>query len=346
MKKMVILLSLALLLGPTLAQAVNRFPERFTGVNYGPFHKDGQAPGKPIPPEQIRDDLKLMANAKFTYIRTYAVDDGIDQIVPLAHQYYPHLKICVGVHESSEEHDNPNNPHSTQAQLIKAVSLANQYPNVVGIVVGNECLKGDPQAGSQWVSAQTLLKDLAYVRQHLIPGRKNKVVLTSCLTFAAAHGDTADDGGNIRDQLKANCSNIDIWMINIYPWYKPGGIDCTGAALRENLDWNYNEFTGIYGDTGRPIMIGEIGWPTAGSPNGISIPSIANQKTHTTVVCKWLTDHKWNGFLFEMFDEPWKSNEGDIGPHWGLHDKNGQPKWVGIPWAPACMSHLLQLLWD
>jgi exo-beta-1,3-glucanase (GH17 family) len=346
MKKMVFLFGLALLLCPTLAQALNAFSERFTGVNYGPFHKDGQAPGNPIPPEQIRDDLKIMAEAKFTYIKTYAVDDGIDQIVYLAQQHYPHLKICIGVHESSVDHDNPNNPHSTLAQLNKAVALANQYPNVAGIVVGNECLKGDPQAGNQWVAAQTLLNDLAYVRQNLNPSQKSKVVLTSDLTFAAAHGDTSDDGGNIRDQLKANCNNIDIWMINIYPWYKPGGIDCTESALRENLDWNFNEFTGIYGATGRPIMIGETGWPTAGSPNGKSIPSIDNQRTYTKVVCKWLTDRKWRGFLFEMFDEPWKINEGDNGPHWGLYNKNGQAKWPGSPWAPGGMSPGSHLLLD
>jgi exo-beta-1,3-glucanase (GH17 family) len=35
-------------------------------------------------------------------------------------------------------------------------------------------------------------------------------------------------------------------------------------------------------------------------------------------------------YWFEMFDEPWKTQEGPQGPHWGLYTSgsNPQPKFV------------------
>jgi exo-beta-1,3-glucanase (GH17 family) len=286
--------------------------------------------------DAIKAALTIISNTGLKYIRTY----GLDKVVTIAQQFFPHLKICIGVYESSVDHDNPDNPHSTRAQLIRAVSLANTHANVAAVIVGNECLKDDAQAADHWVSAQTLLTDLAYVRDQLSPARRDQVVLTTGLTFAAAHGDTSDNGGIIRDQLKATPDNIDVWLINIYPFYKPGGIVCTKSAIENNLNWNSAEFNAIYSSTGRPVMIGEIGWPSAGSNYGLSVPGVENQKNHTRIAYQWLKDHQWSGFIFEMFDQPWKIAEGDIGSHWGLYDKDGQEKWNGFPWQ----HHLLPVL--
>ncbi|WLE98806.1 MAG: glycosyl hydrolase family 17 protein [Candidatus Electrothrix communis] len=332
MKKIIIAIFLSLLWSPKPSQAVNVFTDFFVGINYGPFHNAGQTPGTPVSEEQIKTDLQIINKAGFKYIRTYGLNSGLDKIITVANQYFPHLKICIGVYESSADHDNTANPSSTKSQLIQAVSLANTYDNVVCIVVGNECLQGDPQAGAHWVLAQTVLDDLAYVRNNLDAARKEQIVLSTALTYAAAHGDTSDAGGNIRDQLKANYSNIDVWMINIYPFFKPGGIESSEAAINENLDWNYQEFNNIYASTGRPIIISETGWPSAGSSYGLSIPNLENQRAFTQISYQWFVAKQWSGFLFEMFDEPWKTAEGDTGPHWGLYDKDGQTK---LSWQPA-----------
>ncbi|MCI5123730.1 MAG: hypothetical protein D3925_04455, partial [Candidatus Electrothrix sp. AR5] len=172
MKKVIIAIFLSLLWSPKPSQAVNVFTDFFVGINYGPFHNDGQAPGTPVSEEQIKADLQIINKAGFKYIRTYGLDSGLDKIVTVANQYFPHLKICIGVYESSADHDDSANPSSTKAQLIQAVSLANTYGNVACIVVGNECLQGDPQAGEHWVLVQTVLDDLAYVRNNLDAARK------------------------------------------------------------------------------------------------------------------------------------------------------------------------------
>ncbi|MCX5890865.1 MAG: hypothetical protein NTY36_15670 [Deltaproteobacteria bacterium] len=323
MKKVITLLFLALVSLPANSLA-SGFAEQFNGINYSPYHlKDKvtnqwQQPGNTIPPDQIKTDLGLIAEGNFKYVRTFTVADGMDQVPVIAKTYYPNLKICLGVHEDGCKHD------ETQSQLDLAVAAANSNDNVAAIIVGDECLTGDARAeapGHCPVSVATLGDDLKYVRERVKPA----VIVTTDLSFGAAHD-------NHLAELKA-CPYIDVWMINSYPFYQPDGTLCDEQAIRDNLDWNYNEFNGpdYYGSTGKQILLGEHGWPTAGGDYGISHPSIKNQALYFHITDNWLREKKWSAFYFEFFDEPWKSldNEpGGIGPYWGLSYSNGARKWA------------------
>lgn len=350
MNRTIYLLLIGILTLPGLSLA-GTVTEQFHGVSYGPFHKEGQSPDlyTYIPSAQIRADLGMISRANFIHIRTFALDNNLDQVPNIAEKYYPKLKLWLGIYESSVNHNDSNNTHATRWQLNRAVELANSYDNVVGIIVGDECLYGDARAGDHWISAALLLEDLAYVDESLVTlGIRNRVVLTANLSWGAAHGDQSDLNGNIRQQLLANHNNIDVWMINIYPYYAGGyplGITCNETEIRNNLDWNKTEFTGLYGSTGKPIVIGEHGWPTAGDDYGRSHPSIDNQRLYFRVTSKWLRECNWSALFFEFFDEPWKANSqepGDIGPHWGLCYSSGVRKWF-LAGFPASVLELLLL---
>ena len=314
MKKIAIYLILAIFFCPGICPA-GGFSEHFIGINYGAYHYDGQHPGTPISPAQIKEDLGKIANANFKYVRTFTVADGLDQVPLIAKTYYPNLRICLGVHENGCNHD------ETKGQLDLAIAVANSNNNVVAIVVGDECLPGDARAEDCPVSVATLCGDLKYVRARV----KSTVIATTNLTWGAAHD-------NHVAELKA-CSYIDVWMINIYPFYNspgaptPDGIPCEEKPIRDNLDWNYKEFNRIYGDTGKQILVGEHGWPSAGGNFGISHPGAPCEQSYVHWTSRWFADNHWSCFYFEMFDEPWKLGEpGEIGPHWGLFDKDGKPK--------------------
>ncbi|RJR41093.1 MAG: hypothetical protein C4567_09920 [Deltaproteobacteria bacterium] len=332
MKRWVALLLIVILSLP-IKTVAGTITEQFHGIGYGPFHQDEQDPNKytPIPSSQIREDLRIICSTNFIHVRMFGLDNGLDQVPDIAKTVCPRLKIWLGVNESSVNHDDPNDTHATRWQLDRAISLANTYENVAGIILGDECLKGDARAGDNWITVKQLLADLAYVSQGLLPAIRNRVVLTTDLSWAAAHGNTSDSNGNILQQLLADHQNIDVWMINIYPFYKPGGITaCDKNAIYENLNWNYNEFNGIYGSTGKPIVIGEHGWPTDGGDYGISHPSFSNQECYFRFSSSWIREKNWSAFYFEMFDEPWKAKSqepGGIGPHWGLCYSSGIPKW-------------------
>ena len=102
----------------TAATALGLEPA-FIGVNYGPFHRAGQSPDLTthLPAEQIVADLGAISAAGFRYVRTFGLDNGLNQIVPLGHGRFPHLKFFLGVYVCALNHDDTANSHSTLTRL-------------------------------------------------------------------------------------------------------------------------------------------------------------------------------------------------------------------------------------
>jgi exo-beta-1,3-glucanase (GH17 family) len=272
----------------------------FAGINYGPFHESGEQPGTPIPESQFKSDLGILSQ-KFTYIKTYGDDhaSNLNLVVPIAAKYFPQFKIYQGVFENAF-YNSVANP----IYLNTAISLANQYPNTVAaIVVGNECLNTDSNPNP--ISVDQLIADLQYVRKNLT---QKGVQVTTELGYAAAQ----QYGGQLE-------SSVDSMMINIYPFYAPVSIN---NAI-SNLIGAYNMFQNQF--TGKQVIIGETGWPSGGNPNGSAIPSVTNEATYTEQIISSL-NQLGSTFVFSAFDEPWLISQNSWGPHWGLWDSNGNPK--------------------
>jgi glucan 1,3-beta-glucosidase len=313
----------ALLLWPASGRAEGPLTPPFIGVNYGPFHQDGQHPGAgaELPEGQIREDLQTIAAAGFRWIRTYGVDLGLNRIVPVAHRLFPDFRIFLGVYVCGLNHDEAGNPRSTRAQLDEAVRLANGYPNVAGIVVGNECLAGEPEACPQPASVEQLIADLTYVQKGLTPEARKAVRVTSALSMVAAVQNHAAQGRRVAE-------HCDIVLVNVHPFFAPATAE---EAVDSNLDGSYRRLIQLYSQTGKPIVIGETGWPSAGPPNGPAVPGLENQARFIRDLFRYARSRAVSVFVFEMFDEPWKKEAGGVGPHWGLFDKHGRPKF-GLPW--------------
>jgi exo-beta-1,3-glucanase (GH17 family) len=298
------------------------FVEETVGVNYGPYHYDGQSPDDTVcvPDEQIISDLGKISRANFTFLRIYGLDNCLNNIVPLAKTHQPQLKIFIGVYVSGVDHDNSSNPHRTRWQLNEAIRLANNYDNVAGVVVGNECLAGDGGGQSNPVSVDQLIADLDYVAGSLLPERRPAVRVTTAMAWGAAVGNYAGIGSRIKD-------HCDIIMVNVFPFW-------AGAPTLEqacsNFNWACGEVATSYRSTGKPIAVGETGWPSQGScvtgPLGTACPGLEREKAYMECAVNYTRQLGMTVFLFEMFDEPWKIGEGTFGPHWGLYDKNGNPK--------------------
>lgn len=275
----------------------------FIGIDYGPFHVQGQQPSTPVPIAQLTSDLATLS-AKFGYIKTYGVDSesNLDKIVPIAATSYPNLRIYQGVFE-----DTSYNSGANKTYLDKAISLANQYPNTVAaIVVGNECLKTDSNPNP--IRVEQLQQDLQYVRSRLNKGSKVKV--TTGLGYAAAYA--------YGQQLLPYVDSI---MVNIYPFYAPVSIDQAMGNLRSA----YQGFKAKF--PGKPVLIGETGWPSDGGANGAAVPSLANEQAYTKGVYRNAAQ-LGSTFLFSAFDEPWLSVQNSWGPHWGLWNSDGTPKFT------------------
>jgi exo-beta-1,3-glucanase (GH17 family) len=205
--------------------------------------------------------------------------------------------------------------------MEEAIRLANRYRNVAGIVVGNECLPGEPEACPQPPSVEQLIGDLDHVKKGLSPEARNSVRVTSALSMVAAVREHAGQGRRVAE-------HCDVLMVNIHPFFAPAAVD---QAVHPNLDESYRRLTQLYAPTGKPIIIGETGWPSAGAPNGPAVPGLENHSRFTRDLFQFARSNAVTVFLFEMFDEPWKKEMGGVGPHWGLFDAQGRAKFP-LPW--------------
>jgi exo-beta-1,3-glucanase (GH17 family) len=291
-----------LLTPPQLGRA-----EKLYCVSYTPF-RGAQTPLDPstvIPAAQIDDDLKHLAQVT-DCIRTYSVDFGLDQIAGIAAKHG--LKVMQGLWLSS-------NPVKSQYQIETAVALANKYPGTVrSVVVGNEVLlRGD-------MTAAELVNTIRSVKARV--------------TVPVTYADVWEFWLRNRDVANA----VDFVTIHILPYWEDFPVPAQNAlahieAIRHQV---------VRAFPGKEVLIGEVGWPSAGRMREGALPSPANQ---ARVIEDVLTLSKREGFnvnIIEAFDQPWKrALEGTVGGHWGLFDAATRTaKFAG---AQAISNHPLWL---
>jgi glucan 1,3-beta-glucosidase len=260
--------------------------EKLYCISYAPF-RGSQTPLDPstrITAAQIEDDLTRLA--KITdCVRTYSTDYGLDQIAGIAARHG--LKVLQGLWLSS-------NPEKSREQVDTAIALANRYPDTIrAVVVGNEVLlRGEMSA-----------TDLA----NTIRGVKAKVPMP--VTYA----DVWEFWLRNRDVANA----ADFITIHILPYWEDFPISAAESAahvrsIRRQV---------VEAFPGKEVIIGEVGWPSAGRMRESALPSPANQARVIQDVLALAKRDNFRVNVIEAFDAPWKrALEGTVGGHWGLFD--------------------------
>lgn len=303
-----IFLSLAIilsLLGLEITSALAAVtPLRFRGICYSPF-RDGQAPGGVEPTKkQVTADLTLLA--KLTpNIRTFSCEGIQGQIPSLARA--KGLTVVVGIWLSGNEtHD--------LAEIQRGVLTAKKNTNVCAITVGSEVLlRGN----------LTLAKLIEYI--NLVKGQVKVPVGT-----AEVYGKWLENPGL--------ATAADFLMVNIYPYWE--GVSASNAAAFSMS--KYNAVAAASPD--KPVIIGEAGWPTSGETVGQAVPGEGQQAQYIREFVQLALDADIAFFLFEAFDEVWKTIETGLPAesHWGIFDSQRQLKlpMAGLIAAPPLMLDL------
>lgn len=277
--------------------------ERLQCVSYAPF-RDRQTPldfSTYIPAAQIEDDLKRLAELT-SCIRIYSVDVGLDQVPEIAERHG--LKVLLGIWVS-------NRRDRTQWQIKKGVELAKRFPETVqAVIVGNEVLlRGE-------VTAETLA---GYIRDV-------KALVPQPVTYA--------DVWEFWIRNAALSQDVDFITIHILPYWEDHPVPAARAA---------DHIISIHGQVaaafpGREIMIGEVGWPSAGRMREGALPSPANQALvmHDLLARTKAGNIRMN--VIEAFDQPWKRLlEGTVGGHWGLI--TDPPRRFKFAWGQPVSNH-------
>ena len=175
------------------------------------------------------------------------------------------------------------------------------------------------------MSIEQLIGDLDYVRQRLNGPARSRVRVTTAMSMVAAVKHYETQGRRVAE-------HCDVVMVNIYPFFDRVAVaDAVGTVFPGALQ----HVSRLYAHTGKRLVVGETGWPSAGPANGAAIPGGENQVHYLRGVSRYAKSNGVNVFLFEMFDEPWKSAFESVGPHWGLFDgtagRNSARRFPGHP---------------
>src|SRR5262249_37303739 len=206
-----------------------------------------------------------------------------------------------------------SHPAKNNYQIETAIALANKYPNTIrAVVVGNEVLlRGDMTATDL---ARTIRAVKARVR---VP-----VTYADVWEFWLRNSDIANA--------------VDFVTIHILPYWEDFPISAGQAGA--HVDTIRRQVVDAF--PGKEVLIGEVGWPSAGRMREGALPSLANQARVIQDVLALSKRENFNVNVIEAFDQPWKrALEGTVGGHWGLFDAATRaPKFDG---AQAVSNHPL-----
>lgn len=113
----------------------------------------------------------------------------------------------------------------------------------------------------------------------------------------------------------------DVVFVNYYPYWEGIRVDVAMAVIHT---WHQQM---IAAAQGKPVIVSEAGWPSAGDQRRNAVPSLENANFFFRNFVSWARANQVDYFYFEAFDESWKvRDEGTVGAHWGVWDKDGNLK--------------------
>ncbi|WP_243039185.1 glycosyltransferase family 2 protein [Dyella sedimenti] len=154
--------------------------------------------------------------------------------------------------------------------------------------------------------------------------------------------------------------HVDFITVHLFPYWN--GIAVTGSgrgleafpAVADALG-SYEALKKMF--PGKPVVIGEIGWPSNGDRYKYADPSVSNEAIFLRT---WFNEAKKRDidyYVMEAFDQPWKEKlSGRTEAYWGMFNADRQPKFpftgpvtedTAWPWKAlaASLLALLPMVW-
>lgn len=272
-------------------------------VSYTPY-RGSETPFNPdykADPVRIDEDLALLSNVA-DCVRTYSVDQRLDQVVPIAEKHG--LQVLLGIWIG-------RNDATNRMQIAQAVKLANAHKKTIkAIIVGNEVLLRGEQLPDDLVG---------YLKE-----------VKAATGLPVTYADVTDFWVKAPPEL---AQAVDFVTIHILPYWEN---DPTSAEEGVNYLRRVLEEVGPM-FPGKDIFIGETGFPSAGRERAEAVPSIISQARYLRDLAAYAQATGLDYNLIEAFDQPWKrALEGTAGGHWGVFTTDRQPK---FPWTGPVSNH-------
>jgi exo-beta-1,3-glucanase (GH17 family)/cellulose synthase/poly-beta-1,6-N-acetylglucosamine synthase-like glycosyltransferase len=259
------------------------------GFAFSPYHRGETPEANQFPSiAEIRNDLAL-ASRYTSQIRTYRLDGTLADIPHLAKDYP--LRVTLGAWLDKKQ-------PADEAEVQRLITTANDNANVNRVIVGNEVLfRGDLTAAQ-----------LIHYIQEAKAGVHVPVSTAEQWWAWLKHPELA--------------ASVDYITVHLLPYWEK---TTEAAAVQDSLD-KLDQVHRAYPD--KHIVVGEVGWPSAGVTNGGAVPSRVDQARFMRAFFNAAQARGLDYFVMEAFDQPWKTSfEGRVAGYWGMFDLDRHAKW-------------------
>jgi exo-beta-1,3-glucanase (GH17 family) len=286
-------------------------------VSFAPF-RDGQSPLTKVYPSAAEIEHSLRAlQGQVAGVRTYTAREGLEIVPALARKYGMTVTHSAWLGTKKAIND---------AEIAALIDQANRYPDTISrVIVGNEVL---------------LRRDL---KPEELAGYIHRV--KAAVRQPVSYADVWEFWLKHREQAK----EVDFITVHFLPYWEDHPVGVDGAM--EHILAVHRMVREAF--PGKPILIGEVGWPSAGRSREGAVPGRVNAAHFVADFLDLAARHGLDYNIVEAFDQPWKTRlEGTVGGNWGLFDAALRPKFglaapvVEEPRWPAAFaaSTLLALL--
>ncbi|WP_430391203.1 glycosyltransferase [Dyella sp. 20L07] len=276
--------------------------------------------------EEIDGDLKLIG--RYTpRIRTYSMLLN-PQTYRLAEKDGLHVMAGAWIDRRLD---------NNEAEVEALIAQARRYPNSINrVIVGNEVLFRNDIPPEQL---------MAYAD-------RVRAAIHQPVSIAEPFG--------IWAKYPELVEHVDFITVHLFPYWN--GIPVTGQgkgldafpAVADVLG-SYEALQKMY--PGKPIVIGEVGWPSNGDRYKYADPSVSNEAIFLRT---WFNEAKKRNidyYVMEAFDQPWKEKlSGRTEAYWGMFNADRQMKFpftgpvtedTAWPWKAlaASLLALLPMIW-
>jgi exo-beta-1,3-glucanase (GH17 family)/cellulose synthase/poly-beta-1,6-N-acetylglucosamine synthase-like glycosyltransferase len=264
------------------------WPASIQGFSFQPFRKHQDAIERDQPSAQdIASDLKLLAS-RTKSVRTYSTLGTLGEIPALAAVHG--MTVTLGAWLDTDRERNAQ-------EVDELIRLAQKHRNVNRIIVGNEVtLRGD------------LPQDELFAHLDRVRAATSQPVSTA-------------EPWHVWIEHPELAGHVDFIAVHMLPYWEGVDVETAVGYIAEKLQRLEAEFPG------KPIVIGEVGWPSDGRTRESAVASTSNQALFMRRFLAYAGQAHYTYFLMEAFDQPWKErSEGSVGAYWGVYDANRQQK--------------------
>lgn len=276
---------------PTGSDLTAAPPGLIQSVSFAPFRR-GQGPFTKIFPtaDEVAEDLAAVSKMA-KGVRTYTAREGLQVVPELARRYNLDVIHSAWLGPKKDIND---------LEISALIDQANRYPDTIKrVIVGNEVLLRKD------LTADELIGYIRRVKAEV----KQPVSYADVWEFWLKNPRLLDE--------------VDFVTVHFLPYWEDEPIGVK-HAMPHIMDVYRIVVQRL---PGKPVLVGEVGWPSQGRSRREAVPSRIEAATFIADFMRLAQKEGFDYNLVEAFDQPWKAKlEGTVGGAWGVLDELRHPK--------------------